>query len=103
MWRLTGEKTWTTWLPNLTRAFVSARIEATAVGGDEPKGRVAADPEIGVFLVDLSSAGVARRPGFEALGMRGVSPIHTCLTSDDEFLDAPFEDAAGVNNASPAW
>jgi alkylation response protein AidB-like acyl-CoA dehydrogenase len=27
-WRLTGEKTWTTWLPNLTHAFVSARIPA---------------------------------------------------------------------------
>ena len=25
-WRLTGEKTWTTWLPNLTHAFVTARI-----------------------------------------------------------------------------
>jgi alkylation response protein AidB-like acyl-CoA dehydrogenase len=58
-WRLTGEKTWTTWLPNLTHAFVSARVADT-------------DPvEVGVWLVDLSSVGVERRPGFEAMGMRG--------------------------------
>ena len=59
-WRLTGEKTWTTWLPNLTHAFVTARLDDT-------------DPvEVGSWLVDLSSAeGVARLPGFEAMGMRG--------------------------------
>jgi alkylation response protein AidB-like acyl-CoA dehydrogenase len=58
-WRLTGEKTWTTWLPNLTHAFVTARIAGT-------------DPvEIGSWLVDLDSHGVERGPGFEALGMRG--------------------------------
>jgi alkylation response protein AidB-like acyl-CoA dehydrogenase len=58
-WRLTGEKTWTTWLPNLTHAFVTARIADT-------------DPaEVGAWLIDLSSDGVERRPGFEAMGMRG--------------------------------
>jgi alkylation response protein AidB-like acyl-CoA dehydrogenase len=58
-WLLTGEKTWTTWLPNLSHAFVSARIAGT-------------DPvEVGVWLVDLSADGVERRPGFEAMGMRG--------------------------------
>jgi len=58
-WRLTGEKTWTTWLPNLTHAFVTARITDT-------------DPvEVGSWLVDLSVDGVERRPGFEAMGMRG--------------------------------
>ena len=47
-WRLTGEKTWTTWLPNLTHAFVTARIADT-------------DPvEVGVWLVDLSVDGVGR-------------------------------------------
>ena len=58
-WRLTGEKTWTTWLPNLTHAFVSARVDGT-----EPV-------EVGSWLVDLAADGVERRPGFEALGMRG--------------------------------
>jgi alkylation response protein AidB-like acyl-CoA dehydrogenase len=58
-WRLTGEKTWTTWLPNLTHAFVSARVE-----GSDPV-------EVGYWLVDLAADGVERRPGFEALGMRG--------------------------------
>ena len=58
-WRLTGEKTWTTWLPNLTHAFVTARIAGT-------------DPvEVGSWLVDLSTEGVERLPGFEAMGMRG--------------------------------
>ena len=34
-WRLTGEKTWTTWLPDLTHAFVTARIagDGRAAGG----------------------------------------------------------------------
>jgi alkylation response protein AidB-like acyl-CoA dehydrogenase len=59
-WRLTGEKTWTTWLPNLSRAFVTARM-----GEDGPA------PEVGTFLVDLAADGVERREGFEALGMRG--------------------------------
>jgi alkylation response protein AidB-like acyl-CoA dehydrogenase len=58
-WRLTGEKTWTTWLPNLSHAFVSARV-----AGSDPV-------EVALFLVDLSAEGVERRPGFEALGMRG--------------------------------
>ena len=57
-WRLTGEKTWTTWLPALRFAFVSARFanESPAV--------------LGSFLVDLDGAGIERRTGFEAMGMR---------------------------------
>ena len=58
-WRLSGEKTWTTWLPNLTFAFVSAQVD-----GSDPI-------EVGSWLVDLSADGVRRLPGFEALGMRG--------------------------------
>ncbi len=58
-WLIRGEKTWTTWLPNLTHAFISARVAAS-------------DPvEVGVWLVDMSSPGVDRRDGFEAMGMRG--------------------------------
>jgi len=58
-WRLTGEKTWTTWLPNLSHVFVTARVAD-------------ADPaEVGVWLVDLAADGVGRHPGFEAMGMRG--------------------------------
>lgn len=57
-WRLDGEKTWTTWLPNLTYAFVTARL---------PEG----DAGTGTFLLDLSADGVERHPGFEAMGMRG--------------------------------
>jgi alkylation response protein AidB-like acyl-CoA dehydrogenase len=68
-WRLTGEKTWTTWLPNVAHAFVTARI-----GEDE------AEPEIGTFLVDLVADGVERREGFEALGMRGSASGRLVLT-----------------------
>ena len=58
-WRLTGEKTWTTWLPNLSHAFVTARVARS-------------DPvEVGVWFVDLAADGIGRLPGFEALGMRG--------------------------------
>lgn len=59
-WRLTGEKTWTTWLPNLTHAFVTARLPGDA----DP-------PQVGTFLVDLAAPGIDRGVGFEALGMRG--------------------------------
>jgi alkylation response protein AidB-like acyl-CoA dehydrogenase len=59
-WRLDGEKTWTTWLPNLTHAFVTARIDT-----NRP------DPDVGSFLVDLAATGVERSAGFESLGMRG--------------------------------
>jgi alkylation response protein AidB-like acyl-CoA dehydrogenase len=55
---ITGEKSWTTWLPALRLAIVSAQV----AGGDVP--------ELGLFVVDLTSPGVTKLPGFEALGMR---------------------------------
>lgn len=63
-YRLTGEKSWTTWLPALRFALVTARMEAAggSDGGPSP---------IGLFVVDLEAPGVTRLPGFEALGMRG--------------------------------
>ena len=66
-WRLTGEKTWTTWLPNLAFAFVSARIDA----GKGRRGGAGPKPEVASFLVDLSLDGITRLHGFEAMGMRG--------------------------------
>jgi alkylation response protein AidB-like acyl-CoA dehydrogenase len=59
--RVTGEKTFTTWLPALRFALVSVRLS-----GPE-------DPEVvvGNLLVDLESPGIERLPGFDALGMRG--------------------------------
>ena len=66
-WRISGEKTWTTWLPALGFAFVSARIadeERTSESGDGPS------PSVGLFLVNLGGHGIERRPGFEAMGMR---------------------------------
>ncbi len=59
-WRLTGEKTWTTWLPALRFALISARVDRV----DDP-------PQVATFLVDLEAPGVERLSGFEALGMRG--------------------------------
>jgi alkylation response protein AidB-like acyl-CoA dehydrogenase len=72
-WRLRGEKTWTTWLPNLRFAFVTARLS------EEP------EPRVGTFLVDLDMDGIAREPGFEAMGMRGSASGRLVLT------DAPGE------------
>ena len=69
-WRLTGEKTWTTWLPNLTHAFVSARIAGDAgdAGGQAPRATRPATWRIlrrsESFLVDLAEQGVERRDGF---------------------------------------
>jgi alkylation response protein AidB-like acyl-CoA dehydrogenase len=66
-WRITGEKTWTTWLPALGFAFVSARVaddERTSLAGG------GSAPSVGSFLVDLSGQGIQRRAGFEAMGMR---------------------------------
>ena len=65
---LTGEKSWTTWLPVLSHALVTARIGAgeAAAGRSQP-----GPPEVAVFVVDLEAPGVTRLPGFEALGMRG--------------------------------
>ena len=69
--RLTGEKTWTTWLP----ALRAAQVTATLASG-----------EIGNFVVDLRSAGVERLPGFDALGMRGSASGRLVL--DDVFVPA---------------
>lgn len=71
-WRLNGEKTWTTWLPNLTEAFVTARLALDAEVGAAAD--VPPDPatlEVGTFRVDLGSPGLDRQPGFAAMGMRG--------------------------------
>jgi alkylation response protein AidB-like acyl-CoA dehydrogenase len=93
-WRLTGEKTWTTWLPNLTHAFVTARI-----AGDGPTA------EVGTFLVDLAADGIERREGFEALGMRGSASGRLVLTNAPGELvgrrDASAPDPRGA--APGAW
>ncbi len=73
---ITGEKSWTTWLPALRLALVSARIDEVAardIGdrGDTAAGSAGAAPEVALFVVDLEAPGVSRLPGFEALGMRG--------------------------------
>jgi alkylation response protein AidB-like acyl-CoA dehydrogenase len=95
-WRLTGEKTWTTWLPNLTHAFVTARI------GE-------ADPaEVGTFLVDLSTDGVERGEGFEALGMRGSASgrlvLHDVRVAPEALVQRRRVDDPDPRGASPlAW
>lgn len=101
-WRLEGEKTWTTWLPNLTHAFVTARIAT-------PDGAATADnataPEMGTFLVDLSTAGVERREGFEAMGMRGSASGRLVLDGASGTLVArrPAGGADARGAAPGAW
>jgi alkylation response protein AidB-like acyl-CoA dehydrogenase len=67
-YRLTGEKTWTSWLPALRAALVTAVIEPAE--GAAP-GVTEAQPEVGIFVVDLAGPGVERVALFDALGMRG--------------------------------
>ncbi len=82
---LRGEKTWTTWLPALAMALVSARVvrrardaglpaptEPESVPGTNAAGHDVAEgpPEVGLFLLDMDARGVERKPGFDALGMR---------------------------------
>jgi len=95
-WRLTGEKTWTTWLPNLTHAFVSARVD-----GSEPV-------EVGVWLVDLAADGVERLPGFDAMGMRGsasgrlrLGDVH--VPADALLVRRPVREPDPRGSAPGAW
>jgi alkylation response protein AidB-like acyl-CoA dehydrogenase len=95
-WRLTGEKTWTTWLPALRLALVSARM-----GAAEP-------PVIGLLLVDLGSAGLERSPGFEALGMRGSSSVRlrldpTPVPADALVLERRADEPDPRGPAPGAW
>jgi alkylation response protein AidB-like acyl-CoA dehydrogenase len=69
-WRLRGEKTWTSWLPALRYAFVSARIVEAATEPDASERISVPAPLVGSFLVDLEADGIDRRPAFDALGMR---------------------------------
>jgi len=100
-WRLHGEKTWTTWLPALRFAFVSARIgEAGGARVSDSGDGGDADPTsgpavVGSFLVDLETPGVDRRPGFEALGMRASASGRLLL--DDVLVPA---DALVVRRAA---
>jgi len=79
-WRLRGEKTWTTWLPALRFAFVSARIDEAAGSGSSDAARA---PVVASFVVDLASRGVGRRPSFEALGMRASASGRLVLDDVD--------------------
>ena len=92
-WRLSGEKTWTTWLPVLTHAFVTARLDA-----GEP-------PRVGRFLVDLTDPAIERREGFEALGMRGSASGRLVLDGAPGRLIAerPVGAADPHGAASLAW
>ena len=67
-YRLTGEKTWTSWLPALRAALVTAVIESRDRSGATVSDE---EPEIGIFVVDLARPGVERVALFDALGMRG--------------------------------
>jgi alkylation response protein AidB-like acyl-CoA dehydrogenase len=70
-YRVSGEKTFTTWLPALRFALVSARLIDPATDGTSGGNQADEDIVIANLLVDLDSPGVRREAGFEALGMRG--------------------------------
>ena len=87
--RLTGEKTWTTWLPALRAAQVTAALGSGSIGN---------------FVVDLDSDGVERLPGFDALGMRGSASgrlvLHEVFVPRDRLI--AVRPAAGPDPRGPA-
>lgn len=98
---LTGEKSWTTWLPALRFALVTARLEAT---GGSDGGR----PRLGLFVVDLAAPGVARLAGFEALGMRGSASGRLRLEgvrvpASDLVIERRADEADPRGPAPAAW
>lgn len=100
-YRLTGEKSWTTWLPALRFALVTARLEAA---GGSDGGR----PRLGLFVVDLAASGVARLPGFEALGMRGSASGRLRLAgvrvpASDLVIERRADEADPRGPAPAAW
>ncbi len=102
--RISGEKTFTTWLPALRFALVSSRI----VDGDADAGVDPSDITVGNLLVDLEAPGVERVDGFAALGMRGSASAVLRLRDVHlgpealVFARRPAEpDPRGVS--APAW
>jgi hypothetical protein len=81
----------TTWLPNLTHAFVTARSRRDPV-------------EIGSWLVALDSAGVERGPGFEAWACVAPRPGGPCCATSSCRPRHPRPasgDGAGPRGAAP--
>jgi len=60
-WILDGEKAWATWLPALTHAVVSCRVD-----------RRGQAPLLAHVLVPLDAAGIERLPEGEAVGLRSA-------------------------------
>ena len=87
--RLNGEKTWTTWLPALRAAQVTATV---------PSGGIAN------LLVDLETDGVERLPGFDALGMRGSASgrlvLHDVFVPRDRLIG--LRPAGGADPRGPS-
>jgi len=93
-YRLTGEKTWTSWLPALRAVLVTATLEP----GDQ----------IGTFIVDLTSAGVERVPAFDALGMRGSASgrlrLHDVFVSGEQLVVVRSPGSPDPRGVAPqAW
>ena len=101
-WVINGEKRWTTWLPALRYAVVTARIVDSHPSVIEKKLR------LGSFLLDLSLPGVERLPAFDGLGMRasasGILNLKDVCLDDDRLIAASI---ARVNDprrvSAQAW
>ncbi len=101
-WVINGEKRWTTWLPALRYAVVTARIIDSQANGAEKSLR------IGTFLLDLSRQGVECLPAFDGLGMRasasGLLRLQDVCVEGDRLITSSLAGADDPRRASAlAW
>jgi alkylation response protein AidB-like acyl-CoA dehydrogenase len=102
---MNGEKNWTTWLPALRYAVVTARIIESERAGAPPCGSSAA---IGSLLLDLNSPGVERAATFDALGVRasasGVLTLRDVRVPADHLISIRQNSERSPSRASAlAW
>lgn len=104
-WVVNGEKHWTTWLPALRYAVITARLNETGQDGAEISD---AGIRVGTFLADLEAPGVERLPAFDALGMRasasGLLRLRDVRIPSDHLISCRLNTVSSPHRASAlAW
>ena len=101
-WLVDGEKSWTTWLPALRYAVVTAKLldGQADVAGETVR--------LGSLLIDLSLPGVACLSGFDGLGMTasasGLLRFSGVCVADDRLIGSRLAGEGDPHRASAlAW